>query len=199
MLWAGSFKSLQSALRKPRFTGAPLEVHTWVRSEIGVISPLVDWLMSLIAGSRCVFGEEEFVELALREALSNAMLHGNRLDARKLVHVRCCCEYGKGVFIVVRDQGHGFDPIMVPDPLAVENLSAEHGRGIHLMKLAMDEISFERGGTEVHMRKKPGPEQRTCASPLRVETLCDNSRMAGNSSTIRLCPSRPLSARDSCH
>src|SRR5216684_7721876 len=78
MLWAGSFKSLQSALRKPRFTGAPLEVHTWVRSEIGLISPLVDWLMSLIAGSRCVFGEEEFVELALREALSNAMLHGNR-------------------------------------------------------------------------------------------------------------------------
>jgi hypothetical protein len=67
------------------------------------------------------------------------------------------------------------------------------------MKLAMDEISFERGGTEVHMRKKPAPEQRTCASPLRVETLCDNSRMAGNSSTIRLCPSRPLSARDSCH
>src|SRR5258707_12291185 len=73
MLWAGSFKSLQSALRKPRFTGAPLEVHTWVRSEIGLISPLVAWLMSLIVGSRCVFGEEEFVELALREALSNAI------------------------------------------------------------------------------------------------------------------------------
>src|SRR5258708_33280425 len=81
MTWVGSFKSLQSVLRKPRFTGAPLQVHTWVRSEIGLISPLVDWLMSLMVGSCCVFGEEESVELALREALSNAMLHGNRLDA----------------------------------------------------------------------------------------------------------------------
>jgi anti-sigma regulatory factor (Ser/Thr protein kinase) len=142
MIWVGSFKSLHSALRKPRFTGAPLEVHTWLRSEIGLISPLVDSLMSLIAGSRCVRGKEEFVELALREAVTNAMLHGNRMDARKLVHVHCCCEGTKGVFIVVRDQGHGFDPNKVPDPLAVENLNSEHGRGIHLMKLAMDEVSL---------------------------------------------------------
>ena len=159
MIWVGSFKSLQSAIGKFDFTDVPLELHTWVRSEIGLISPLVDWLMSLIAGSRCVFGEEEFVELALREALSNAMLHGNRLDARKLVHVRCCCENGKGVLIVVRDQGQGFDPNKVPDPLAFENLSAEHGRGLHLMKLATDEISFQRGGTEVRMRKASGPQQ----------------------------------------
>lgn|GEM_PF-207747 len=162
MIWVGSFKSLQSVLPKLRFTDAPLEVHTWVRSEIGLISPLVDWLMSLIAGSRCVFGEEQFVELALREALSNAMLHGNGLDARKLVHVRCCCERGKGVFIAVRDQGHGFDPNNVPDPRAFENIGAEHGRGIHLMKLAMDEISFEREGTEVQMHKA-GRKQETPA------------------------------------
>jgi len=159
MIWVGSFKSLRSALHKRRFITAPLKVHTWVGSEIGLISPLVDWLMSLIARSRCVLGEEEFVELALREALSNAMLHGNRLDARKLVHVRCCCESSKGVFIVVRDQGNGFDANKVPDPLAVENLNSEHGRGIHLMKLAMDEISFERQGTEVRMRKASGPRQ----------------------------------------
>src|SRR6202049_1729831 len=111
MIWVGNFKSLQSALDKPR-SGAPLEVHTWLRSEIGLISPLADWLMSLIARSRCVRGKEEFVELALRKAVSNAMLHGNRMDARKLVHVRCCCESTKGVFIVVRDQGSGFAPIM---------------------------------------------------------------------------------------
>jgi serine/threonine-protein kinase RsbW len=157
VIWVGSFKPLQSALAKLDFTGAPLEVDTWVRSEIGLISPLVDWLMSLI--SRCVLGDEQFVELALREALSNAMLHGNRLDASKLVHIRCCCECGNGVFIVVRDQGHGFDASNVPNPLAVENLRAEHGRGIHLMKLAMDEVSFERQGTEVRMRKASGPKQ----------------------------------------
>ena|SRR6267143_5378194 len=91
MIWVGNFKSLQSALDKPP-SGAPLEVHTWLRSEIDLISPFVDWLISLIARSSCVPGKEEFVELALREAVSNAILHGNRLDARKLVHVRCCCE-----------------------------------------------------------------------------------------------------------
>jgi len=115
--------------------------------------------MGLIAGSLCVRGKEEFVELALREAVSNAMLHGNRMDACKLVHVRCCCEGTQGVFIVVRDQGHGFDPNKVPDPLAVENLGAEHGRGIFLMKLAMDEVFFERGGTEVRMHEASGPKR----------------------------------------
>ena len=158
MVWVGSFKSLQSALHRPRFRGAPLEVHTWVGTDIGLISSLVDWLMSLIAASHCVHEKKEFVELALREALSNAMLHGNRLDGRKLVHVRCCCDGSKGVLIVVRDQGQGFDPTQVPDPLAFENLAAEHGRGIHLMKLAMDEVSFERGGTEVRMRKTSWPK-----------------------------------------
>ena len=53
MIWVGSFKSLQSVLPEPRSTGAPLAVHTWVRSEIGLITPLVDWLMSLIVGPFC--------------------------------------------------------------------------------------------------------------------------------------------------
>src|SRR5467141_2824349 len=171
MIWVGSFKSLQTVLGKPRFTGAPLDVHTWVRSEIGLISPLVDWLMSLIAVSRCVLGDEQFVELALHEALSNAMLHGNRLDAGKLVYIRCCCECGHGVFIVVRDQGHGFDPSNVPNPLAVENLGAGHGRGIHLMKLAMDEVSFERQGTEVHIRKESGNEPKTTGQRIQKRTV----------------------------
>src|SRR5260370_13383530 len=160
MIWVGNFKSMQSALAKPP-SGAQVEVHTWLRSEIDLISPFVDWLISLVARSGCVPGKEEFVELALREAVSNAILHGNRLDARKLVHVRCCCERAKGVFIVVRDQGPGFDHNNVPNPLAVENLDAEHGRGIHLMKLAMDEVSFERGGTEVQIRKQSGNEPKT--------------------------------------
>jgi anti-sigma regulatory factor (Ser/Thr protein kinase) len=166
MIWVGNFKSLQSVLDKPR-SGAPLEVHTWLRSETGLISPFADWLMSLIVRSGCVPGKEEFVELALREALSNAILHGNRLDARKLVHIRCCCEGAKGVFIVVRDQGLGFDPNNVPNPLAVENLDAVHGRGVHLMKLAVDEVSFKRGGTEVHIRKESGNDQKTSAQAIQ--------------------------------
>ena len=59
MIWVGSFKPLQSALAKLDFTNAPLDVDTWVRSDIGLISPLVDWLMSLIALSRCVLGSDQ--------------------------------------------------------------------------------------------------------------------------------------------
>jgi hypothetical protein len=60
MIWVGSFKSLQSMLPKLRFTDAPLEVHTWVQSEISQISPPVEWLMSLIGASRCVCGDNYF-------------------------------------------------------------------------------------------------------------------------------------------
>ena len=139
-----------------------LEIDAWIPSEINAISPLVERLMRLVEGSHCVTGEETAVELALREALGNAVVHGNRLDAHKLVHVRCRCKVGKGISITVSDQGQGFDPSAVPDPLAVDNLKAEHGRGIHLMKLAMDEVSFEQRGTEVRMWKRPVNDTKQC-------------------------------------
>jgi anti-sigma regulatory factor (Ser/Thr protein kinase) len=136
-----------------RGTGSLLEIDAWIPSEISAISPLVERLMRLIEGSHCITGEEPAVKLALREALNNAVAHGNRLDAHKLVHVRCRCRVGEGISVIVSDQGQGFDLRTVPDSLAVENLEADHGRGIHLMKLAMDEVSFEQRGTEVHMFK----------------------------------------------
>ena len=150
-------------LGRTRERGSLFEVDAWIPSEVTAISPLMDCLMQLIEGSRCITGEEHAVQLALREALNNAVVHGNRLDARKFVHVRCRCKVGKGIFITVSDQGQGFDPRTVPDPLAVQNLEADHGRGIHLMKLAMDEVSFERGGTEVHMCKRLVCNARTGA------------------------------------
>src|SRR6201984_2358301 len=134
--------------------GSLLQIDAWVPSEITAISPLVERLMRLIEGSHCITGEEPALELALREALNNAVVHGNRLDAHKLVHVRCRCKVGEGISVIVSDQGQGFDPRTIPDPLTVENLEADHGRGIHLMKLAMDEVSFRQGGTEVHMCKR---------------------------------------------
>jgi serine/threonine-protein kinase RsbW len=131
-----------------------LDIDAWTPSDIKAISPLVERLTRLIQASHCIAGEESAVELALREAMSNAVLHGNRLDARKLVHVRCRCKVGEGVWLTVSDQGQGFDERTVPDCVSVETLQAEHGRGIHLMKLAMDEVSFEQRGTEVHMCKR---------------------------------------------
>src|SRR5580704_15728238 len=146
-----------------RGAGSLLEIDAWIQSEIKAISPLVERLMRLIEGSHCIAGEESAVELALREALSNAVVHGNRLDAHKLVHVRCRCKVGKGISLTVSDQGQGFDPRTIPDPLTVENLEADHGRGIHIMKLVMDEVSFEQRGTEVRMLKRPAHRARSDA------------------------------------
>jgi serine/threonine-protein kinase RsbW len=137
-----------------RGAGSLLEIDAWIQSEIKAISPLVERLMRLIEGSHCITGEEPAVELALQEALNNAVVHGNRLDAHKLVHVHCRCEVGEGISLTVSDQGQGFDARTVPDSVTVENLEGDHGRGIHLMKLAMDEVSFEQRGTEVHMCKR---------------------------------------------
>jgi Histidine kinase-like ATPase domain len=152
---ANARSALRPGFAGIRASGSLFEFEAWTPSEIKATSPLVNRLMRLIEGSRCVAGNEPAVEWALREAVSNGM------DAYKLVQIRCRCELGKGVSIVVPDQGQGFDPKAVAGPLAVERLEQEHGRGLHLMKLAMDEVLFERGGTEVHMRKGRAGNLRT--------------------------------------
>jgi serine/threonine-protein kinase RsbW len=132
-----------------------LHLELSMKSEINAISPFVDELMLKIKEHHCDPGSEFGIELALREALANAVVHGNREDAGKKVHVRCDCASDLGVSLIVRDEGVGFDPAAVPDPLAPENVDAEHGRGILLMRQFMDEIHYEHGGREVHMLKKP--------------------------------------------
>ncbi len=156
----GGRSDLRANLPSTRGSGSLLEVDAWITSEIKAISPLVDRLMRLIEGSHCITGEEHAVELALRVALSNAVVHGNRLDAHKLVHVRCHCKVGKEISLIVSDQGQGFDAHNVPDSVAAENLEAEHGRGIRLMKFVMDEVSFQQRGTEVHMCKRLARNER---------------------------------------
>jgi serine/threonine-protein kinase RsbW len=163
-------QTANEALDSPREFGGRqpdpfFQIEAWMPSEIKAISPLVDRLMRLIEGSRCVAGEEPAVELALDEALDNAVVHGNRMDRHKLVQVLCRCEPGNGISVVVKDQGQGFDPGAVPDPTAHENIDREHGRGIWLMKSVMDEVSFERGGTEVRMRKAPARQTGTKSDP----------------------------------
>jgi len=161
-----ALSSSQKRASQPTFAGIQrshslLELDAWMPSEIGAISPMVQQLMRLIEPWRCIEGNEFAVEMALREALSNAVIHGNELDPDKLVEVRCRCERGKGVWLIVKDHGNGFDPTAIHDPSVSERLEAEHGRGIHLMKLMMDEVSFQRRGTEVHMRKGPSCKSRT--------------------------------------
>jgi serine/threonine-protein kinase RsbW len=102
----------------------------------------------------CLADHQAELEIALREALANAVLHGNGSNAAKKVLVRAYCDPSKGFVIAVRDEGSGFDPAKVPDPRREDRLELTHGRGIFLMRELMDHIEHRKGGREVVLYKK---------------------------------------------
>ena len=100
--------------------------------------------------------EVDNVGVAVRESVVNAIKHGNANDDRKQVHVSMALE-GNQLEIVVRDEGHGFDPDSLPDPFAPENLLKPEGRGMLMMRSFMDDVDFSfprSGGTVVRLRKR---------------------------------------------
>ncbi len=123
-------------------------------SQLDAVSPFVDQLMRFVVMLRGADGSEGDIEIALREAILNAVIHGNAEAAEKRVYVICRCTTDGEISITVRDEGQGFDIDAVPDPTTAENRLSTHGCGIYVMKALMDEVSFEQGGTVVHMRKK---------------------------------------------
>ncbi len=96
------------------------------------------------------------IKLALEEALTNAIKHGNGNDVGKKVHVRFAVDNRKAV-IFVRDEGSGFDPGRVPDPTTDENILRPCGRGIMLMRAYMSEVSYNEAGNELRMVKVNEP------------------------------------------
>ena len=96
------------------------------------------------------------VDMAVREAVTNAVLHGNRQEEAKLVEVGFKSLPG-AIEITVRDRGEGFDTQSVPDPTNPENLMKTNGRGLLFIRTFMDEVEWTRhpeGGTVVRMTKK---------------------------------------------
>jgi serine/threonine-protein kinase RsbW len=140
-----------------------VELRQSLPSRIAAISPFADQLMRFILNFRSADGSETDIEMALHEALANAVIHGSGENSCKRVYVECRCYMDGEVSITVRDQGRGFDYNAIPNPTFRENLLLTYGRGIYLMKTLMDEITFEEGGAVVMMRKKSNarsPEQR---------------------------------------
>ena len=102
-------------------------------------------------GDDALFG----IDMAVREALANAVKHGNKLDASKPVEVTLV-NRGNGLEIMIRDFGNGFDVSEVPDPTNPENLLKASGRGILFMHNFVDKVEWERhaeGGMIVKMIK----------------------------------------------
>ena len=95
------------------------------------------------------------IGMSVRECMVNAVVHGNRYNARKKVHVMIQ-RISDRLAVVIQDEGDGFDMGTLPDPLANENLLRHSGRGLLLIQAFMDEFQIrprEPKGTEVKMVK----------------------------------------------
>ncbi len=88
--------------------------------------------------------------LSVAEATANAIVHGNKLDPKKLVTIKVIVD-DEQVTVIIKDEGSGFDPDSIPDPTTPENLLKDSGRGIHIMKTFLHDLqyNFTENGTEV--------------------------------------------------
>jgi serine/threonine-protein kinase RsbW len=137
--------------------------HT-VHLEFPSLFEMIDLVQALVdqLGRMLSFDDDaqHWVGVAVRESVINAIKHGNRHDASKLVEVDFTMTPSAAptdLLIRVRDHGAGFDPEELPDPLAPENLLKASGRGIFFMRSFMDDVRIQRapgGGMEVRMLKR---------------------------------------------
>jgi serine/threonine-protein kinase RsbW len=130
-----------------------MRLDVTLNADPAAINGVVEEIMHTARKLECAAGKEFEIETALREALANAIVHGCKNDPTKKIECCVACEEERGMLIVVRDPGSGFDPLAIPDPCNGENVFSNHGRGIYLINQLMDEVKFERHGTEIHMRK----------------------------------------------
>jgi serine/threonine-protein kinase RsbW len=112
-------------------------------------------LLDLCRRAGCATDVEYWLATALREAVANAVRHGNKQDPERMVQVEYRI-HDSTITICVEDEGEGFDPAEVPDPTDPENLLRPSGRGIFYMRQFMNRVEFSRtphGGTAVTMER----------------------------------------------
>lgn len=123
-------------------------------ADVKLLGPVVEQVLQLIQEMECAQEKQFEVELALHEALVNAIVHGCGNDPDKNVQLTVCCDISRGVLMVVRDPGSGFDVSQIPSPVIGDNVFSSRGRGIFLINQLMDEVQFHKQGTEIRMVKR---------------------------------------------
>jgi serine/threonine-protein kinase RsbW len=137
------------------FPGVQLELHSTI--------DVLDHVQHVSEGVCRQVGLDDdavhWTSMAVRECVINAITHGNKNDPAKMVFVTFSVDEHDGardLVVTVRDQGQGFEPSKIGDPLAPENILNTSGRGVFIVRKFMDELTFRRmadGGTEVRIRK----------------------------------------------
>ena|SRR5256714_12978022 len=131
-----------------------LRVRVTLAADRKAVDPVVEQVMQAVREMKCANGKEDAIELALQEALANAVVHGAKEDPSKVVECVVACDEQRGILIIVRDPGEGFDANAIPTCTIGENLYSNHGRGIFLINQLMDEVQFHKNGTEIRMVKR---------------------------------------------
>ena len=122
-------------------------------ADVNRVGEVVDKVVALATELHGETGKEQEIALALTEALANAVKHGSKNNPALSVQCQVITE-GPAMTIVVRDSGPGFDPTSVANPLELAGLTADHGRGLHMIRQLVDEVRFERRGAEIYMTKR---------------------------------------------
>lgn len=117
---------------------------------LSYVEKLIDDVSARFNLSSEVYGN---MLVAIIEAVSNAILHGNQLDSNKTVQVKFSIDSNFLTFWI-KDEGPGFDFKSIPDPTLPENVEKPHGRGVFLMTHLADEVNFSDNGTEVELKFK---------------------------------------------
>lgn len=132
-----------------------LRYRATIASTREAIGKVTDELLKVAEQVGCDEDEVTDLSIALREALANAIIHGNESDPGKRVLIRCYSHDALGLLVAIRDEGKGFDPDELPDPTAAERIHLHHGRGVYMMRELMDQVLHRKGGREVVLCKKP--------------------------------------------
>ncbi len=132
-----------------------LHEHIVVKSGSDALKETEQRLKAMFGKLELTESQEHNLLVAVSEAVNNAVSHGNKNDPEKTVTLDLDCKGGE-IVVTVEDEGGGFNPDNLPDPLAPENLLKPSGRGIHIMKSLMDKVdfAFTRRGTKTTLRMK---------------------------------------------
>ena len=131
-----------------------LILRVTLAADRNAVDPVVQEVMAVVRQMNVVDGKQDAIELALQEALANAVIHGAKEDPTKTVECLVSRDEERGILIVVRDPGTGFSPEAIPGCTVGENVYSNHGRGIFLINQLMDKVEFRKNGTEIHMVKR---------------------------------------------
>lgn len=128
------------------------EMHFLIPSRLDALGRVERIVRKISAQMGLNKDERDNLAISVTEAVGNAIIHGNKKDPEKNVKVDVLLGDGR-VQVTVTDQGTGFNPSTLNDPLAPQNLMKEHGRGIFILKSLMDEVDFDfsADGTSIRM------------------------------------------------